>query len=290
MSQAAPGVVAGPARVLTWASFVKFEHTLFSLPLLYAGAVLAAGGWPGWWTVVWILVAGTGARTAALGLNRIIDRRIDALNPRTADRELPRGAMSLAEAWGVVAGGVLVYLLGCAMLAPICVLLSPVPLAAFVVYPYLKRVTSLAHLGVGLALSFAPLGGYVAVTGSLGNLGPALWLAGFTWLWVSGFDIIYATLDEGFDRRAGLHSLPARLGRRRALQVAVVFHAAALLALVGLYRLALAGAVAATGLAMVAAVLAAEHWLAHRVNLAFFHLNVVVGFLVFGVVVAGKLG
>ena len=277
------------SRLRTWASFVKFEHTLFSLPMLYAGAVLAAGGTPPGSTIVWILGAGTGARTAALGLNRIIDWRIDTANPRTAERELPRGAMKLAEAWAVVFAGLLLYLLSCAKLPPICLVLSPIPLLVFVGYPYLKRVTSLAHFGVGAALALAPLGGWVAVTGTVRDPAPALWLAGFTLLWVAGFDVIYATLDEDFDRSAGLHSLPALLGSRDALKVSALLHALAVACLVGLYIQALAGAIAALGVVLVAALLMAEHWMAERVNLAFFHLNIAVGFLVFGIVVAGTL-
>lgn len=275
-------------RLLTWASFVKIEHTFFSLPLLFAGALLGAGGMPAWSTLGWITVAGAGARTAALGLNRIIDRRIDAANPRTADRELPDGRMELAEAWAVVAIGAFVYLGACAMLPPICLLLSPVPLAVFALYPFLKRFTSLAHFGVGSSLALAPLGGHVAVTGSLDGLGPALWLAGFTLTWVAGFDVIYATLDEEFDRRTGLRSLPARLGRVPALRVAASLHVLAVATLVGLYLHVLDGVLAALGLVGVAAVLAVEHRLAERVNLAFFHLNIVVGFLVLAVVATGQ--
>lgn len=280
------------ARLATWASFVKLEHTLFSLPMLYAGAVLAARGMPSWWAILWILGAGTGARTAALGLNRIIDRSIDARNPRTATRELPRGAMALSEAWAIVLAGLVLYLVSCWMLSPVCVLLSPVPLAVFVTYPYLKRVTPLAHLGVGAALALAPLGGWTAVTGSVSEPAPtpALWLAAFTLFWVAGFDIIYATLDIEFDREAGLHSVPARFGRRPALLVAALLHLLAIASLVGLYGEALSGGVAAITILAVAVVLAAEHWLAERVNLAFFHLNIFVGFLVFAVVVAGQLG
>ena len=281
------------ARLFTWASFVKFEHTLFSLPLLYAGAVLAAAqGKPGWWTILWILGAGTGARTAALGLNRIIDRRIDGRNPRTASRELPRGAMRLSEAWIIVGAGSVLYLLSCWLLWPICLVLSPVPLAVFVIYPYLKRVTPFAHLGVGSALALAPLGGWVAVTGSVSDPSPVpvLWLATFTLLWVAGFDIIYATLDLDFDREAGLHSLPAVVGRRPALLIAALSHILAVAALAGLYSVALTGPLAIFGIIALALVLSAEHWLAERVNLAFFHLNILVGFLVLAVVVAGVLG
>lgn len=280
------------SRLFTWAAFVKFEHTLFSLPMLYAGAVLAARGVPGWWAVLWILAAGTGARTAALGLNRIIDRRIDEQNPRTADRELPRGAMRLSEAWIIVGAGLLLYLLSCWMLWPICLVLSPIPLTVFVIYPYLKRVTPLAHLGVGTALAMAPLGGWVAVTGSVFDPWPlpVVWLATFTLLWVAGFDIIYATLDLDFDRETGLHSLPAVVGHRPALAIAALFHILSVAALVGLYAIALEGPLAIAAIVGVAIVLIAEHWLAERVNLAFFHLNIVVGFLVLAVVVAGVSG
>ena len=278
------------SRLATWAAFVKFEHTLFSLPLLYAGALIGADGLPDARTALLILGAGTGARTAALGLNRIIDRHIDADNPRTAVRELPRGAMKVAEAWGVVSGGLILYAASCALLSPLCLVLSPIPLAAFVIYPYMKRFTVLAHLGVGMALAFAPLGGFVAVTGSVGASAAVLWLAGFTFFWVSGFDVIYATLDLDFDRNAGLRSLPARLGRRGGLVVAGLFHAAAVACLFGLYVTDLAGFLGAVGILAIGAMLIAEHVLAERVNLAFFQLNIAVGFLVFAVVLAGKKG
>lgn len=278
------------SRVVTWASFVKLEHTLFSLPMLYAGAVIAAGAFPDLRTALWILGAGTGARTAAMGLNRIIDRNIDARNPRTDVRELPRGAMKLAEAGGVVAGGLALYMVSCFMLSPVALALSPVPLAAFVIYPYMKRFTSLAHFGVGAALAFAPLGGFVAVTGSSADSVAVLWLAGFTLFWVAGFDIIYATLDIDFDHAEGLQSLPVRLGRRPALAVSLFVHVLAVGCLVGLFVEDLSGGLAIAGIVATAAVLAAEHWLAARVNLAFFQLNIIVGFLVLGVVWAGKRG
>jgi 4-hydroxybenzoate polyprenyltransferase len=176
------------------------------------------------------------------------------------------------------------------MLSPLCLALSPAPLAAFIVYPYMKRFTPLAHFGVGAALAFAPLGGFVAVTGSTADAAAALWLAGFTLFWVAGFDVIYATLDIDFDRGAGLHSLPARLGRRRGLAVAMFVHLLAVGCLIGLFFTSLDGTLAGLGIAAVAGVLAAEHWLAERVNLAFFQLNIAVGFLVFGVVLAGQQG
>ena len=278
------------SRPATWVSFVKFEHTLFSLPLLYAGAVIAAGGLPEVRTALLILGAGTGARTTAMGLNRIIDRQIDARNPRTQVREWPRGAMKLAEAWGIVIGGLALYLASCALLSPLALRLSPIPLLGFVLYPYMKRFTPLAHYGVGWALAFAPLGGFVAVTGSTSDATAVLWLAGFTLFWVAGFDIIYATLDIDFDRAEGLRSVPASLGRERALMVAVLTHVLAVGCLLMLYRASLSGALAIVGIVATAAVLVAEHRLAERVNLAFFRLNIVVGFLVLGVVWAGTQG
>lgn len=289
-AEAAPVVSRVGSRMGTWAAFVKLEHTLFSLPVLFAGALLAADGIPALRVLAWITVAGAGARTLAMALNRIIDRRLDARNPRTAIRELPAGRMTLTEAWAVAAGGLALYLFACLQLPPLCLQLSPVPVAVFVAYPYLKRITSLAHFGIGLALALAPLGAWVAVTGSLGGVEPALWLAAFTWLWVAGFDIIYATLDETFDRQSGLHSLPGRLGLRRALLVSAAVHVLAVATLLVLYFRHLGGAASLAMVGIVAVLLAAEQRLAHRVDLAFFHLNIVVGFAVLAAVALGVAG
>lgn len=268
-------------------SFVKFEHTLFSLPLLFAGAFLGARGVPGVAPLLWILVAGTGARTLAMALNRIFDRSIDARNPRTASRELPSGKMTLAQAWGVAAAGLVLFFVAISQLPPLCLMLSPLPLAIFVVYPLMKRVTALAHFGVGAALAFGPIGAYVAVTNRILPLGAVHLLALFTWLWVAGFDVIYATLDEEFDRREGLRSLPAQLGRRRALAWAAAIHAGAFAALLGLTARFLSGATAWVLLVVVGGLLLLEHRLAHAVDLAFFKINLVVGFVVLALVWAG---
>ena len=276
-----------PARVRTLLSFVKFEHTLFSLPLLLAGAMLGANGLPAVRPLLWILVAGTGARTLAMALNRILDRAIDAKNPRTAGRELPSGRMSLASAWGVAAGGLALFYLAVLQLPPICLVLSPVPLAIFTLYPLLKRFTPLAHFGVGAALGFGPIGAYAAVTNRVLPWGGVHWLALFTWWWVAGFDVIYATLDEDFDRREGLRSLPAALGRSRALAVAALVHAGAFAALIVLTARTLHGVAAWVLLAVIGALLAWEHRCAHLVDLAFFRINLVVGFLVLALVWVG---
>jgi 4-hydroxybenzoate polyprenyltransferase len=274
-------------RVRTLLAFVKFEHTLFSLPLLLAGAMLGADGWPDAKTMLWILVAGTGARTLAMALNRIIDRRIDARNPRTAVRELPSAKMSVAQAWGVAAAGTALFYLAVANLPPICLRLSPVPLALFALYPFLKRWTPLAHFGVGAALAFGPLAAYAAVTGRVLPFAAVHLLSGFTWLWVAGFDVIYATLDEEFDRREGLRSLPAALGSRRALTVAAAVHAAAFVLLVAMATRYLAGPFVLPLVAAVGALLVAEHVLARKVDLAFFRINAWLGFAVLALVALG---
>lgn len=213
------------------AGLIKVEHTLFSLPLLFAGALLSKP-WTGWeqldgGRLGLIVLAGIGARAAALAINRILDRAIDARNPRTQSRELPSGALSQAGAWAVVAVGSLVYLWAAWRLGPLCLQLAPIPLLVFVLYPLMKRFTWACHFGVGLGLALAPLGGAVGYAQTLALPEPLWWLAGFTFCWVSGFDVLYATLDEDFDRREGLHSIPAVFGRSTAHDVGAMLHGAA---------------------------------------------------------------
>jgi 4-hydroxybenzoate polyprenyltransferase len=277
-------------RLISYSRFVKAEHTLFSVPLIFSGAVLAGGRWPSWRLSGLILAAGFGARTAAFALNRIIDRRIDARNPRTANRELPMGAMRLMEAWGVFGLGMVIYLAAAAAIAPICLYASPIPLAIFIVYPYLKRFTPLAHFGVGLADAMAPLGGWVAVTQALHPIRPGLLLALFTFFWVSGFDIIYATMDETFDRSEGLHSLPARCGSEKALRISGWLHAAAFASLTALYRFYVHTPLAFVSLLAIGGLLYWEHHQAHDVELAFFKINAVLslGVLLFAASALGR--
>ena len=276
-------------RLATYARFVKIEHTLFSLPMLFAGACLAARGFPGFRILGLIVLAGTGARIVALALNRIIDRRIDGRNPRTAVRELPQGAMSLAEAAWVTAAGLALYLAAAWFIAPICALLSPLPLAIFVLYPTMKRFTPLAHLGVGAGLAVAPLGAWMAVRQTFAGCAPALWLGAFTLFWVAGFDIIYATQDEAFDRAAGLYSLPAWLGAERALRVAAAFHLVAFGALAVLFWTWLRTPVAGALLLVIGTLLALEHRRGQEVERAFFTINAWLGFVVLAFVLAGLL-
>jgi len=278
-------------RAFVYASFVKLEHTIFSLPLIYAGSLIGAGGWPSMRLLVLILLAAIGGRIAALGLNRLIDLEIDRQNPRTQMRELPRGAMEVWEGWLVVIVGSAVFLFSAAAIAPICLKLAPIPLILFAGYPYLKRFTSLSHLGLGLAWSTAPLAGWLAASQSLAGFGEIVWLWLFSLLWVCGFDIIYATLDESFDREFGLHSLPARVGRWKALRVAAILHAMAFLSLYALWRTQLHSPLALAWLLGIGALFIWQHAIADRnPEFAFFQLNGVLGFLVFALVWAGTQG
>ncbi len=228
--------------IKTIINFVKIEHTAFSLPLLFAGAWIGAGQrWPGTRLLLLIVLAAVGARIVGMACNRILDRRLDALNPRTAGRELPSGAMTLAQALAVTLCGVLIYFAACAILGPICLLWSPMPLIPLIGYSLLKRYTALCHFGIGLCLALAPLGAFVAVSGSLRFSSAVLLFSLFVFLWLSGADIIYALLDLESDRRNGVHSLPAMLGSTGAQIVSATVHASALLCLVRLLRVANAG-------------------------------------------------
>lgn len=298
MTTTTPTAPAAPLeRLRTYASFVRFEHTLFSLPLIIAGVFSVPGAalTPARWGL--IAVAAIGARTAAMALNRLIDRRLDALNPRTRRRELPAGRMRLAEAWLLLAVSTAAYLVACAGLGPWFIRVAAVPLAVFTVYPYLKRFTPLCHFGVGAALALAPLAGYAAAHPDLTQAAPALWLSAFALLWVSGFDIIYATLDEDFDRLHRLRSMVTWLGRERALVVAGVLHLVAFLCLACAAGATLVGTpgISDWGLPAVVAALTVtgvllyleQRW-AEDVDLAFFKVNVFVGFAVLATVLAAR--
>jgi 4-hydroxybenzoate polyprenyltransferase len=285
------------SRLRTYASFVRFEHTLFTLPLILAGVFSVAG--PAMSAGRWLLVAlaAVGARTTAMSLNRLIDRRLDALNPRTRVRELPSGKMRLAEAWSLLAVALAAYLAACWALDPagfFYLRLAAIPVAIFTLYPYTKRFTPFCHFGVGAGMCLAPLAGYVAAHPDLTWPWTALWLTAFTFFWGSGFDIIYSTLDEESDRANGIHSMVTWLGRRRALAVSAFLHVVAFasLALAGLGAIgsatgpspvwfAAAGHLTYSGMILMAAMLAVagvllfleQRW-AENVNLTFFKVNV----------------
>ncbi|KAB2889923.1 MAG: 4-hydroxybenzoate octaprenyltransferase [Desulfobulbaceae bacterium] len=201
---------------------IKFKLTIFAMPFAFTGAFLAAGGVPEAVVLLWVILAMVGARTCAMGFNRIVDWRFDKANPRTAERAIPAGEVRLAEAWAMVVLAAGLFFLACAMLNRLTLLISPFALALTLFYSYTKRFTSLCHVILGIALAISPLGGWVAVAGDLSAY-PFVLSIGVLF-WVAGFDTIYACLDADFDRDRGLYSLPSRLGREKAFRVAVVFH------------------------------------------------------------------
>ncbi len=259
-------------------NFIKIEHTLFSLPMIYSGVFLASKEMPTTGLLVLVLTATIGARLVAMTLNRIIDRKIDRHNPRTINRELPSGTMNLKESYGVLFLGFALYLVSAKMISDFCFYLSPIPLIVFVVYPYLKRFTPLAHFGVGMGLAMGPLGGFFAVTGSTHRFGEALLLPLFNLFWATGFDIIYSTLDEEFDKKAGLFSFPSRFGKKHALQISGALHILAFFVLVALVLISLKALIALPFLLLSGFLLWLEQHKAEDVELAFFKINIVVGF------------
>lgn len=236
---------------------VRFQHTVFALPFAFAGALMATNQVPPWATLGWILLAMVGARSLAMALNRLIDRRLDARNPRTADRHLPSGRLTTGQVQAFAGISLAALLVAVSQLPPLTWWLWPIPVALFVVYPYTKRFTWACHLVLGLSIGIAPIGGWIAVTGAFALAPVLLWLA--VAAWIAGFDVIYALLDVGHDRAEGVQSVPSRFGESRALRVAALLHAVATLLLV------LAGMAAGmiwpyyVGVAACAAVLLWEH-------------------------------
>ena len=256
---------------------IKIEHTLFALPFAFLGAVLAAGGLPTLWQLVWITSAMVGARSAAMAFNRVVDREFDARNPRTASRAIPAGLLSVSFVWAFTAASAALFFLAAAMLNRLTLLLAPVALASVLLYSYTKRFTSLSHLVLGWCLSIAPTGAWVAVRGAIDSPVPLL-LSCVVLLWTAGFDVLYACQDYEFDRAAGLRSIPARLGVARSLWVSRLLHAGAFAALVGLYLTAAVGWPALAGVLATGALLVYQHSLVSardlsRLNAAFFTAN-----------------
>ena len=274
-------------KIQSIARFVKIEHTLFSLPLIFSGVFIASKNPPKVLLIVLILLGATGARTTALALNRIIDRKIDKRNPRTVGRELPSGRMSLGDALGILFIGLTVYFTCAAFISPFCFMLSPIPLVIFTFYPYMKRFTSYAHFGVGLGLSMAPLGGWFAVKNSFENIVPGLFLALFTLCWVAGFDIIYSTLDEAFDRGENLYSFSSRFGKRKALRISAVLHLAAFIILTVLFFMQIRALAALPFLLVSGYLLYLEQKKSQDVEMAFFKINAVLGFSILAMVLVG---
>ena len=263
---------------------IKFEHTVFALPFAFLGALGAAQGIPPLRTILWILAAMVGARTAAMTFNRLVDEDVDAENPRTAGRALPAGRVSRAGALAMMGGGIVLFGLSAGALGPLTWALSPLALVIILGYSLCKRFTSWGHLVLGLSLAGAPLGAWIAVSGRIET--PALWLSGGVLAWTAGFDILYALQDEGYDRTKGLHSIPARLGTAGALRLSRVLHLLALVAWAVFNHQMGSHFLPWIGWAMVAAMLAREQWLVQggdltRIDQAFFTLNSFVGLVFF---------
>ena len=264
---------------------IKFEHTLFALPFAFLGAVLAANGLPTWWQIFWITLAMVGARSAAMTFNRIIDRKIDADNPRTAQRELPSGKLSVSFAWAFFAASVLLFETAAYSLNRLTFALSPVALLSILGYSYAKRFTSLAHLILGWSLAISPTAAWIAVRGAIDSEIPLL-LSLLVMMWTAGFDVLYACQDFEYDRRAGLRSIPARFGIKNSLWIARMFHLQAFVVLLLLYLVTELGWLALTGVGAVGALLIYQHTLVKPndlsiMNAAFFTTNAFVSVILF---------
>ena len=271
---------------------IKFEHTVFALPFAYVAMVLAADGWPGWHTVIWVTLAMAGARTVAMSVNRLADRFIDAVNPRTARRHLPTGVLTPTQVVvaTVLAGALL--LLSAWMLNPLCLALSPLAVLFLVGYSYTKRFTWLSHWILGFTDGIACAGGWIAVRAAFDPPVYVLWFA--LTVWIAGFDLIYACQDVDFDRQHGLHSMPARFGIRASLTTARVCHLLTIGAFALLGWMMGLGLLYWVGVLVVAGLLVYEHSLVSpsdlsRLDVAFFNVNGYIAVILFLSVLAGRV-
>ena len=263
---------------------IKFEHTIFALPFAFLGAFLAARGLPGWETSFWIILAMTGARSAAMSFNRLADRLDDRLNPRTSDRALPQKLLSTQFVTLFTLAASTLFVLSAWMLNELAFYLSPVALAIVLLYSYTKRFTSLSHLVLGLSLAIAPVGGWVAVRGEI-HLAP-LYVAAAVLFWVGGFDIIYSCQDYDFDRKMGRYSFPGKWGIKTALRISALFHVLMMLLLIYAFLQFQLSYLSWIGLTLVGIGLLYEHSLVHpddlsRLNAAFFTLNGLISVVLF---------
>jgi 4-hydroxybenzoate polyprenyltransferase len=285
-------VLSGEGRLVAYSNFVKVAHTVFSLPFAFVGVAAASFIQPLGLRAVLLVIAAFGtARFTAMGFNRIADRRLDALNPRTQGRELPSQRMSLTEAWALVAVMAVLFVVSAALLNPLCLALSPVAVVWVTVYSYSKRFTALSHLWLGLGMAISPVGGYLAVTGAWSTpWWVILLLALVVTCWGGGFDVLYSLQDERFDRKHGLKSLTVALGARRAILTARLLHGLAAVALVTFGLAAGFGAWYFVGSAVALGLLVWEHRLVHpgdysRLDAAFFAMNGIIS----AVVMAGAV-
>ena len=287
---------AGESLLVRYVNFVKLPHTLFALPFALLGVLAASKISPVTTRIiVLVVIAFSAARWAAMGFNRIVDRHFDARNPRTLNRELPQGRLSLGQAWASVIIAAALFLVTAALLNPLCLLLSPLALGWILLYSVSKRFTWWPHLWLGVSLAIAPVGGYLAVTGQWSQ--PAWLLLSITLAvatWVAGFDIFYALPDSGFDRAEGLRSAVVRLGEERAIVLAKLLHGITIPALALFGYGAGFGAWYYVGLVVATAILAYEHHLVRpndlsRLDAAFFTMNGVMSVVVFGFALVDRL-
>ncbi|MEZ5346529.1 MAG: UbiA-like polyprenyltransferase [Pyrinomonadaceae bacterium] len=272
-------------KLKTTLEMIKFEHTIFALPFAFLGAVLAANGFPTVWQITWITAAMVGARSAAMSFNRIADRKIDGENPRTANRELPSGKLSVGFAWAFMVASCVLFFLAAFMLNRLTLILSPVALLSVLGYSYAKRFTAFAHLILGWALAISPTGAWIAVRGAIDSEIPIL-LSLLVMMWTAGFDVLYACQDFEYDRRKGLRSIPARFGIKGALWIARLFHLQAFIVLLLLYLFTGLGWLALLGVAATGALMIYQHSLVKpndlsRMNAAFFTANAFVSVILF---------
>ncbi|MBD2845167.1 UbiA family prenyltransferase [Paenibacillus sp. IB182496] len=275
-------------KIAVFLEMIKFEHTLFALPFAFVGALLGAVAvelrLPGWGEIGWILLAMVGARTAAMGLNRLIDKAIDARNPRTAPRALPSGLIGTKEVVLFIVISLVLLMVSAFQLEPLAARLLPLAVFMLVFYSYTKRFTWLCHIVLGLTIGLAPLGAWVAVTGRIDGTALLLYVA--VSLWTAGFDIVYACQDLEFDRKEGLHSIPARFGIAGALWIARALHAVTAIGLLALFWLTDLSWVYLAGTVIAIAILLYEHRLVRphdirRLNTAFFTMNGTLSMVVF---------
>jgi 4-hydroxybenzoate polyprenyltransferase len=271
---------------------IKFEHTVFALPFAYVAMVLAADGWPGWHIVIWVTLAMAGARTLAMSVNRLADRFIDAANPRTAQRHLPTGLLTPAQVTMAAALSAALLLLSAWMLNPLCLMLSPLAVLFLVGYSYTKRFTWLSHWILGFTDGIAAAGGWIAVRAAFEPPVYVLWFA--LTVWIAGFDLVYACQDVEFDRRHGLHSVPARFGILAALTTARACHLLTIAAFTLLGWMMGLGILYWAGVLVVAALLVYEHSLVSpadlsKLDIAFFNVNGYIAVILFFSVIGGRL-
>jgi 4-hydroxybenzoate polyprenyltransferase len=275
------------AKIKTLLEMIKFSHTIFAFPFALMGVVLAAlasHSLPSIGQLFWICIAMVGARSAAMGLNRLIDAKIDAENPRTAERHIPAGTVKVWEAALFILVALVLFFFAAWMLNPLCFKLAPVVIALFILYSYCKRFTHLAHLVLGVCLAIAPVGAWIALRGDIGW--PVIALALAVLFWVSGFDIFYALQDYDFDAERGLHSVPVRLGKHRAIKLVRIFHGLMLLFLLLVLPGSGLGWIYFAGVVVVALLLIYEHSLVKvddlsKLDAAFFNMNGYISIAIF---------